>query len=220
MDYEYSICTAFRRSVRGSREINEISHENSLESQILSQEEFSTSLAEIEEVLNFRPLVADSDDPNDFSVITLGHFLIGLELKSVPKPDYTSEKIPIRERWNRIKEIDEKQFVRLARLKSLMLENNDIVYLKEISWKKVPKSLKYIGLTGNPIICDCNIRWINTTILANVTIRGTCSSRSHKEITIRSAVSHWLKKCDKDGNIVTRTKSSYTSPISLHLSGV
>ncbi|GFT86539.1 uncharacterized protein NPIL_644481 [Nephila pilipes] len=61
-------------------------------SQILSQEEFSTSLAEIEAELNSRLLVAASDDPNDFSVITPGHFLIGSELKSVPEPDHTSEK--------------------------------------------------------------------------------------------------------------------------------
>ncbi|GFS46657.1 uncharacterized protein NPIL_147901 [Nephila pilipes] len=67
-------------------------------SHILSQEEFSTSLEKIEAVLNSRPLVAASDDLNDFSVITPGHFFIGSELKSVPEPNYTREKIPIRKR--------------------------------------------------------------------------------------------------------------------------
>ncbi|GFS36282.1 uncharacterized protein NPIL_664201 [Nephila pilipes] len=57
-------------------------------SQILSQEEFSTSLAEIEAVLNSRLLVAASDEPNDFSVVAPGHFLIGSELKNVPEPYY------------------------------------------------------------------------------------------------------------------------------------
>lgn len=76
-------------------------------SQILSQEEFSTCLAEIEAVLNSRPLVPASEDPNDFSVITPGHFLIGFELKRVPEPDLTSERIPIRERYKLITQISQ-----------------------------------------------------------------------------------------------------------------
>ncbi|GFS71607.1 uncharacterized protein NPIL_620371 [Nephila pilipes] len=64
-----------------------------IESHILSQEEFSTNLAEIKMVLNSRPLIAASDEQKDFSVITPGHFLIGSELKSVPEPYYISEKI-------------------------------------------------------------------------------------------------------------------------------
>ncbi|GFS85104.1 uncharacterized protein NPIL_379062 [Nephila pilipes] len=70
-------------------------------------EEFSTSLAEIEGVLKSRPLVAASDDPNDFSVITPGHFLIGSGLKCVPEPDYKSEKIPIWERWKLVAQISQ-----------------------------------------------------------------------------------------------------------------
>ncbi|GFQ93664.1 uncharacterized protein TNCT_689201 [Trichonephila clavata] len=90
--------------------------------------------------------------------------------------------------WNHIKTIDEKQFAQLTRLKSLNLANNYIVDLNEKSWKSSPESLKYIGLTGNPIICSCNVRWINaTTIFANATIKGTCSSKRHKELPIRSA---------------------------------
>ncbi|GFQ76948.1 hypothetical protein TNCT_624791 [Trichonephila clavata] len=70
----------------------------------------------------------------------------------------------------------------------------------------------------NPIICSCNVRWINTTtILANVTIKGTCSSKSHRELLIRSAVRYWMKWCDENGDKITRKKPSYTSPISLYL---
>ncbi|GFT27466.1 uncharacterized protein NPIL_543981 [Nephila pilipes] len=68
---------------------------------------FSTSFAEIEAVLSSRPSVAASDDPNDFSVITPGHFLISSELKSVPEPDYTSEKISIREWWKLVAHISQ-----------------------------------------------------------------------------------------------------------------
>ncbi|GFY62617.1 hypothetical protein TNIN_22831 [Trichonephila inaurata madagascariensis] len=120
--------------------------------------------------------------------------------------------------WNRIKTINEKQLAQLTRLKSLMLANNAINDLNEKSWKGASESLKYIGLAGNPIICSCNVRWINTTtILANATIQGTCSSKRHKELSIKSAVRYWMRWCDENGNIVTRKKPSYTSPISLHL---
>ncbi|GFT13105.1 uncharacterized protein NPIL_200771 [Nephila pilipes] len=51
--------------------------------------------------------IAASDDSSDFSVIIPGHFLIGSELKSVPEPDYTSEKIPIRERWKFVAQISQ-----------------------------------------------------------------------------------------------------------------
>ncbi|XP_035231309.1 uncharacterized protein LOC118203164 [Stegodyphus dumicola] len=75
-------------------------------SQILSQEEFLTCLVEIEAILNSRPLVAASEDPN-FSVNTPGHFIIGSELKSVPEPDVTNEKILIRERSKLVTQISQ-----------------------------------------------------------------------------------------------------------------
>jgi hypothetical protein len=76
-------------------------------SQILTQEEFATCLAEIESVLNSRPLVATSEDPEDYSVITPGHFLICDELKGIPEPDQTEEKISIGERWRLITQISQ-----------------------------------------------------------------------------------------------------------------
>lgn len=51
-------------------------------------EEITTMLAEIESVLNSRPLCPISDDPNDLSILTPGHFLIGENLLSAPGPVY------------------------------------------------------------------------------------------------------------------------------------
>nr|CAI5832998.1 unnamed protein product [Callosobruchus analis] len=54
----------------------------------LTFEEYSTLLAQIEAVLNSRPLTPMSCDPNDLDVLTPGHFLLGRRLTSVPDREY------------------------------------------------------------------------------------------------------------------------------------
>jgi hypothetical protein len=46
-----------------------------------------TLIIRIEGILNSRPLVAISTDPNDLSVLTLGHFLIGQPIMVIPEHD-------------------------------------------------------------------------------------------------------------------------------------
>lgn len=57
-------------------------------------DDLSTLLARIESCLNSRPLLPMSDDPDDFTFITPGHFLIGDSLLAVPEPYLLDEKIP------------------------------------------------------------------------------------------------------------------------------
>ncbi|GFU16156.1 uncharacterized protein NPIL_216621, partial [Nephila pilipes] len=159
-------------------------------SQILSQEEFSISLTEIEAVLNSRPLVAASDDPNDFSVITPGHFLIGSELKSVPDPDYTSEKIPIRERWKLVAQISQsfwkswsKDYLTQLRVSnkwkipSAELSVNDLVLIKDdnlspLKWKMARVVHTYKGT-------DDKIRAVNLK-----TVSGEMKRPIHKLVRL------------------------------------
>ncbi|XP_043474379.1 uncharacterized protein LOC122506330 [Leptopilina heterotoma] len=70
----------------------------------LSYEEFTTLLVQIEAVLNSRPLEQLSDDPEDFSTLTPGHFLIGDSLTIIPEPSLTQLNISPASRWKLIQQ--------------------------------------------------------------------------------------------------------------------
>ena len=69
----------------------------------LTFEEISTMFSQIESILNSRPLVPMSDDPNDFEVLTPGHFLIGTALNQLPDIEEPF-KIPLKSRWNLVQQ--------------------------------------------------------------------------------------------------------------------
>ncbi|XP_024940200.1 uncharacterized protein LOC112494270 [Cephus cinctus] len=54
--------------------------------QTLTYEEMATLLTQIEAVLNSRPLCPLTDDPDDLTALTPGHFLIGNALAIIPEP--------------------------------------------------------------------------------------------------------------------------------------
>ena len=74
---------------------------------LLTFEEFDQLKAKIEAVLNSRPLTALSDDPNDFSALTAGHFLIGRPLVSKPERSLLSESLNRLQRWDRISQMQQ-----------------------------------------------------------------------------------------------------------------
>jgi len=71
----------------------------------LTIEEMMTFLCEIGACLKSRPLTPMSNDPNDLSALTPGHFLIGEPLVGVPGLDLTQTKMNRLDRWETMQQI-------------------------------------------------------------------------------------------------------------------
>ncbi|XP_018361404.1 PREDICTED: uncharacterized protein LOC108760104 [Trachymyrmex cornetzi] len=78
----------------------------------LRHEELNTLLVQIEAILNSRPLTPLSADPNDFSVLTAGHFLIGCPLIAYPEPTITDLNINRLDRWQRVEQLRQQFWLR------------------------------------------------------------------------------------------------------------
>ncbi|XP_044571170.1 uncharacterized protein LOC123257198 [Drosophila ananassae] len=72
---------------------------------VLTFEEMSTLLCQIEAVLNSRPLYSSSEDVDDNEVLTPGHFLIGRPLLDAIEPNDEIGKINNLDRWRFIQKI-------------------------------------------------------------------------------------------------------------------
>ncbi|GAB1869103.1 Integrase catalytic domain-containing protein [Camponotus japonicus] len=81
----------------------------------LTFEEMSTLLAQIEACLNSRPLQAMSDDPDDFSTLTPGHFLIGAPLLAIPEPSLAQEVPNTLSRWQLLQQMRDHFWQRWSR---------------------------------------------------------------------------------------------------------
>jgi len=74
---------------------------------LLTYEEFSTILIQIEAILNSRPLCPRTDDPSDCATLTPGHFLIGAPLNSLPEPSVRHVSESRLSRWERTRSMIE-----------------------------------------------------------------------------------------------------------------
>lgn len=71
----------------------------------LTYEELSTLFAQVEALLNSRPLCPMSSSPNDLLFLTPGHFLIGRSLTALPTPILEDLKSNQLERYTRLEQI-------------------------------------------------------------------------------------------------------------------
>lgn len=71
----------------------------------LTFEEMYTCLAQIEAILNSRPLTPLSSSPMDLTALTPGHFLIGRSLTSIPHPQVYDVNLNRLQRFTRIEHI-------------------------------------------------------------------------------------------------------------------
>ncbi|XP_011879269.1 PREDICTED: uncharacterized protein LOC105568304 [Vollenhovia emeryi] len=71
---------------------------------VLTFEELTTLLTQIEAILDSRPLEPLSDDADDIAALTPGHFLVGSPLTAIPEPSLTDLAISRRSRWQLIQQ--------------------------------------------------------------------------------------------------------------------
>lgn len=64
-----------------------------------THDQWNTLIAQIEAILNSRPLVPMSADPSDLKVISPGHLLIGRELTTIPEPSLEGLKMSTLSRY-------------------------------------------------------------------------------------------------------------------------
>lgn len=83
--------------------------------QLLTYEEMTTLLTQIEAVLNSRPLSPLSDDPDDLSALTPGHFLIGDTPTIIPEPMLNSVNCSRLSRWQLLKQLLDSFWIRWSK---------------------------------------------------------------------------------------------------------
>ncbi|XP_011883776.1 PREDICTED: uncharacterized protein LOC105570934 [Vollenhovia emeryi] len=71
---------------------------------VLTYEEMTTVIVQIEAVLNSRPLCPLSEDISDYSAITPGHFLIGESPAIIPEPNLAAEPTSRLSRWQLLRQ--------------------------------------------------------------------------------------------------------------------
>ena len=99
MDVHSSKFPAFRWSVGGRRQ------KKTTHLHIFTFEELYTLLLQIEAILNSRPLTPLSDDVNDLSGLSPGHFLIGRSLTTLPTPNFVELPMNRLQRWQRFQKL-------------------------------------------------------------------------------------------------------------------
>ncbi|XP_072389396.1 uncharacterized protein [Diabrotica undecimpunctata] len=105
---------------------------------VLSYEEFSTVLIQIEAILNSRPLFPMSNDPSDLLPLTPAHFLVGSPLTSVPDRNLLDVMENRLSRFQRVQQMVQCYWTRWSKEYVSSLQ-------QRVKWKKQCSSLLKIG---------------------------------------------------------------------------
>jgi len=82
---------------------------------LLTYEEFTTLLTQIEAILNSRPLTSCTEDPEDLNVLTPGHFIMGCAPTTIPEPSMETIKTSYLSRWQLIRQMTERFWTRWSK---------------------------------------------------------------------------------------------------------
>ncbi|XP_052743807.1 uncharacterized protein LOC128198008 isoform X1 [Bicyclus anynana] len=138
----------------------------------LTFEELSSLFAQVEAILNSRPLCPLSSSPNDLQCLTPGHFLIGRPLSSLPGPSFAEVKESRLDRYQRLERARQHFWRRWSseyvaelqqrvkwRTKCTNLKVDDLVLIKEpnappLCWQLGRVARLYPGSDGIPRVAD------------------------------------------------------------------
>ncbi|KMQ87772.1 hypothetical protein RF55_12859 [Lasius niger] len=129
-------------------------------------DELQTILTQIEAVLNSRPLIPLSNNPNDHTYLSPAHFLIGDHFMGVPEPTLLNTKENRLSRWQRIEQIKQHFWKRWSvdylnelqqrtkwKINAPSLKPGDLVIVREdntppLCWPLARIETVYPGLDG------------------------------------------------------------------------
>lgn len=137
----------------------------------LTFEELSSLFAQVEAILNSRPLCPLSPSPSDFQALTPGHFIIGRPLTSLPSARCKEGEAPLRDRFQRLEQIRQHFWKRWSReyiaelqqrtkwrVKGKDLQLDDLVLIKDetppLYWRLGRVNKLFPGPDGVPRVAD------------------------------------------------------------------
>ncbi|RVE43224.1 hypothetical protein evm_012104, partial [Chilo suppressalis] len=138
----------------------------------LTFEELTTLFAQIESILNSRPICPMSSNPSDLCPLTPGHFLIGRPMTALPSPQLIDAKISRLDRYNQLEQMRQHYWSRwhneyIAELQHRIkwkqqyysLKQGDLVIIKEdnlppLKWRMGRIQALFPGKDGIPRVAD------------------------------------------------------------------
>lgn len=155
-------------------------------SSLLTFEELSTVLVQIEAVLNSRPLCPTSNQPEEFNFLSPAHFLIGESLVAPPERNFEMDRRSIVQRWNHI-QLTAQRFAKLWKRDYLSnLQNRPKGQKTSVEYKKNDLVLLTdddVPSTNWPVMRIEEIHPGTDTVVRVVTLRSSAGKLIKRPVT-------------------------------------